>query len=139
MPRKGRGGKRAGKPQKAYGNRSDLNSVKELPVSTTGNEYGERKRREDAVAAMPIPTGGGTARIAPRADRRPVPQPIPGGFAAKTARPNEPLTAGLPMGPGPNQPPVAVDQTSMELRAIYSKYPSEALRGIIEDLETGGR
>lgn len=88
-----RGGPRNGTPGKAYGNRSDLRGQKPpgaaLPVQTApGQAYGMRKQQEDAQRALPIAT--------PAA---PAPTQVP-SLADPTTRPNEPVTTGLPMGPG---------------------------------------
>lgn len=96
-----RGGRRAGAPGKAYGNRSDLNTNR-APVRIGGQAYGmqaEQVRAQQAVPVGPTPTVG-----------VPSPAPAPTGTPAPTAlipldaptmRPNEPVTAGSPSGPGP--------------------------------------
>lgn len=51
-----------------------------------------------------------------------------------TARPDEPLTAGaVPLIGG--TPDTAVIE---QLRALYSRFPSEDLREVLEDAEAGG-
>jgi hypothetical protein len=63
-----------------------------------------------------------------------------GDLLGPTARPDEPLTAGIADGPG--QGPGVVPQMQAQdpdiaaLRAIYKAHPSEALRQIIETAET---
>src|ERR1044072_3488759 len=96
-----RGGRRAGAPGKAYGNRTDLNQTK-LPAASYpmgGNQgYGEQKAMMDAQAAVPVASPPSPGPSAP-----PQAGPLPGGlgdFARPSDRPHEPLTHGLPTGPG---------------------------------------
>lgn len=59
---------------------------------------------------------------------------------APTMRPDEPLTAGVDIGPGPGAPPMsqpATDPLIEELRAAYLAFPSEDLRELLEDYDTG--
>jgi hypothetical protein len=110
MPR-GRGGKRQGTPGTSYGNRSDLN----MPISTVPNqEYGKAAMQKQAQQAVPM--GQSPVSAAPAESGAPqatasVPLPRPGSlpYISPTARPNEPVTAGLPFGPGADsvRPPEA--------------------------------
>lgn len=105
-----RGGKRQGTPGKAYGQRTDLQAVKVAP----GQQYG--KATEQRKAQQAVPMAGATSPGPP-----PAPQPAPVGptsmmpglaqmpaqapgsltpLDAPSTRPNEPLTAGMAMGPG---------------------------------------
>lgn len=61
---------------------------------------------------------------------------LPPSLDAPTERPEEPLTAGSPSGPGPgpealNLAPPEQDEAD-ELRAIYKMFPTEGLRELIE-------
>jgi len=65
--------------------------------------------------------------------------PLPGtlGSLLPSQRPGEPLTHGLPSGPGggpevllPTRMPPTADYLG-QLRAIYAQYPTEALRELI--------
>jgi hypothetical protein len=119
MPRKGRGGARLGKPGVAYGNRTDLNAQ---PVRTApGQPYGAAKAQADAQRQMPLP------QLPPAAAA-----PAPGvpsstgapelvGLYAPTMRPDEPVQAGLPIGPG--EGPIAGPTPKERLQAIYRQYP----------------
>jgi hypothetical protein len=94
-----RGGRRDGTPGRAYGNRSDLNGPKPpgmpLPVqAASGQAYGARKQQEDAQRAIPMASAPGMSQPAMS------PEQIP-SLTDPTTRPNEPVTAGLPVGPGP--------------------------------------
>src|SRR5690348_16582488 len=124
MPRKskttgtGRGGPRQGTPGAAYGNRTDLNANRKpstQPIRTPrGMPYGEAGRQAAAQKVLPIPaapspsapsaasgSSGGSGSVLP-------PDVDPGALLASlptlggpTSRPTEPVTAGLPIGPGP--------------------------------------
>lgn len=102
-----RGGARTGTPGKAYPERTDLNIVKPLPVTTGPSPvYGDAAnlaRAQQAVpmapppsAAVPTLAGGGGPSAAPAPAG-----PPPADLHAPTQRPNEPVTTGLPVGPGP--------------------------------------
>jgi hypothetical protein len=72
--------------------------------------------------------------------------PMPGSLGpldAPTARPNEPVTAGAPVGPGPGPEAVAAlglgGEDLDELRALFQRFPQyDGLRQIIEEIEEGG-
>lgn len=101
-----RGGRREGRPGKAYAARTDLQAVKVAP----SKQYGQAAAQAAAQRAVPLagatspgpmPTGGAPAAGAPAP--RPMPGVMPGAVTpldAPTQRPSEPLTAGMPMGPG---------------------------------------
>ena len=94
----------------------------------------------EAQRAVPMGRSPVETQAAQTAQR---PQPmLPGSFTAPTARPNEPITAGAPFGPGPG--PVAAgipdnqqieDDALIEMRAIYRMYPSQELADIIQFYE----
>lgn len=89
-----------------YPNRSDLQTA--TSAVPTGQAYGARQATEQSLKVVPIagasgPGGGGSQPPSPpgpidAATNMPPPQ---GGLGAPTARPNEPVTAGLPVGAGP--------------------------------------
>jgi hypothetical protein len=64
-------------------------------------------------------------------------------LSAPTARPNEPVTAGLPMGAGPGpeamtQPVGGMDGSDQVLANLYAAYrtaPTEGLRALIQQTE----
>lgn len=128
MPR-GRGGRRRGKAGKPYANRSDLRAQ---PISVpTGGEYGSRKASEDAQRAIPLSRPAEPA-VAPEVGAAPTAMPGQIPFSSDSAFPNEPVTAGAPMGMGPGPealvtrppPPTLIDtlaslpNASPELRAL---------------------
>lgn len=81
-PRVGRGGPRVGTPGTAYGNRTDLQSPGNLP-------YGQATQLQQSAQIM---SQAGAATTPPPPPRQP--------FNRPTERPNEPVTHGLPFGPG---------------------------------------
>ena len=102
----------------------------------TGQTYGqaaEQRRSQRAVRPGPPPTEQGAGAPAPMPLTRP------------TERPNEPITAGAPIGAGPGMEalePVGIqpgsrEDTLLRLRAIVSRYPSPALLQLLYDLEQG--
>jgi hypothetical protein len=99
MPRKGRGGERQGTPGTSYANRTDLN----MPISTVPNqEYGMATAQRQAQQVVPMNASPSVApQAAAMAARPTVPAPGSLPYIAPTQRPNEPVTAGLPFGPGP--------------------------------------
>jgi hypothetical protein len=126
----GSGGRRAGRQGVAYGNRSDLNK---LPIRTaTGQTYGQAGAQQAAQRAVPMAPPSATPLAPPSSSAVPLNAP--------TARPNEPVTAGLSSGPGPG--PEALMQTQMDttraqLAALYRLYPNNDLLGLLEDVDRG--
>ena len=88
-------------------------------MAARGQTYGKRKEQEDAQRAVPM---GRSPVEAPQVVR---PRPAaPGSLTATTARPNEPITAGAPFGPGPGPMGAGIpmmtrrDSAMAELRQI---------------------
>lgn len=120
---------------KQYPNRSDLRNSAKLPAkAATGQTYGEAGKQMQAqravpMAAPPTPTPPPQPRVAPGSM---------GPLNRPTERPNEPVTAGAPFGPGRNEQlggymgPRNSDPILDELRAIYSVSPNEALADMID-------
>lgn len=127
---RGRGGRRQGLPGKSYTNRSDLQTkprqatqpIRVVPSQT----YGEGIAQRAAQQAIPLPAA---------------PPPL----SAPTARPNEPVTAGLPTGAGPG--PAAVtrplqaaaldaDQSlEAQLRGLYLANPNSDIARLIAQIQ----
>lgn len=123
------------------------------PVRTNrGQEYGAAKAQAEAQAAQPLPTSTATApnlsqlpgggRAGDASQRVPV-GPEPGSLprlSDPTARPNEPITAGMPMGPGPGPEALTAQSFGPEelsvLRGVFLQYPNEDLRRLIEWTES---
>lgn len=94
MPRKsktqpGQGG--------AYANRTDLTTGTQAVSAPTGLPYGERQALEQAQQQAPLPQQAGFDQTLAAAMGHNF-QPV--GLGAPTQRPHEPITHGLPMGPG---------------------------------------
>jgi hypothetical protein len=100
----------------------------------TGQTYGEASRQQASQRAVrpgPPPPPGAGVQAGPLPLTRP------------SERPNEPVTAGIPMGEGPG--PEALDAAAIQpgsredsllrLRAIVSRYPSPALLQLLYDFE----
>lgn len=123
------GGTRVGTPGENYPNRSDMRQPKQAPV---GGEYGERKRLMDAQKVVALPQGGSSPERIPADDTRGM---VP-GLGDPSANLDEPLTAGLPMGPGAGPDALMTGHLpNMELRilkAVFQRHPNEDLRRIIE-------
>jgi hypothetical protein len=114
------GGERKGRPGQAYPNRTDMQAG--------DRQYGDGVNQAAVKSATPnaAPPRGG-----------PVP-PAPGqldGLGAPTQRPDEPVTAGLNVGPGPGaeglQPGTTHDPALWELRALAQLHPSPDLLRLI--------
>jgi len=98
-----RGGRRGGAKGGDYPNRTDLRAGPLAATAPRGLPYGERQQLMAAQRAVPMGTptspGGGPAPQSQPSQQGPLPGTLP--FLHPTARPNEPVTAGIPLGPGP--------------------------------------
>jgi hypothetical protein len=128
-----------------YPNRTDLsNPAKKLAVTTApGQTYG--KAGEQRRAQQAVPMGTPQQPQAPQQQQQQQPLPVT-PLNAPTERPDEPITAGNPLGAGPGmdmlpQPmPMATAPGSRQdlinqVRYIYSKTPNTALLQLILELE----
>ena len=86
-------------PPPARNTQDNTQAVRRIP----GMEYGEQKELVEQQQAAPLPKAG-VPQAQPQRPRRPMPNIDVFG---STQRPSEPVTAGLPFGPGagPMQPP----------------------------------
>ena len=112
----------------AYPQRTDLNMA---PSAVPGQTYGEAGAQMAAQRAVPM-----GAPAAPKA-----PTVAPGQYGPldrPTERPNEPVTAGAPFGPGRMSQgnayigPRNSDPILDELRALYTSYPSDELADMLD-------
>ena len=112
--------------------------------NASGGQYGQRAELTQlaqgapmaqavpVLPGVPTPTGTGTP-------------PVPTvGIFEPTQRPNEPITAGVDVGPGPGSealmtPVDSPDQLATFARAMYMANPSPQLRRIVEAFEEEGR
>jgi hypothetical protein len=128
MPRKSPGGMRQGAPGKAYSNRKDLNPTAKQPIRSAPNQqYGARTAQEEAQKVIPLPE-----------------TPQPGSFGQltrPTERPNEPVTAGIPAGPGPNRINNADQLMPMDkdplviAQSLYRASPSPEIARLVRFME----
>lgn len=128
------GGARQGQPYRSYNNRTDLNSgTRTTGAGSADATYGDGVNAETVRTATPnaprppAPTrGGGQGMVGPGAI---------GPLDAPTDRPDEPLTAGLPIGPGPGPAGMAalpeLNPDIERLRALARIYPSRDLMRLI--------
>lgn len=118
----------------AYAQRTDLNSSAMTP------EYGGVKALADAQRVVPVAP---SPTSAPPQIQRPIPGEM-GSFTRPTERPNEPITAGAPFGPGPGlevmprpvmpEPGSNLDMAE-RLRAIIAVHPNPNLIALLSSLE----
>jgi len=145
MPRKSnRGGVRQGTPGKAYSNRTDLNQPVQVAPS---KEYGQGVQQAAAQRAIPLPNAAAQAP-APgpmSAPSAPVSGPMPGELGpldAPSQRPGEHVSTGLPVGPGAGPEAISAysgDDTGIQLRALYAKFPNQDLADMIQVFEASRR
>lgn len=92
-----------------------------------GQGYGEQAEQRRQLEQLPM----GPAP-------RPNPQQPP-RLTAPSARPNEPVQAGLPMGAGPGPEALGTMDgqrlTRQTLQAMLRRFPSPALRKMLMDME----
>src|SRR5438105_4320005 len=123
-----RGGTRTGTPGKAYKQRTDM----QQPVRVvTGQAYGQAQALQNAQRAIPLPNNQAVpapiSPASPAAAGGPGPPALPGqnDFLRPTERPGEPVTAGIPSGPGPGPealstiPPADPNQADAQQWARY--------------------
>lgn len=118
-----RGGRREANG-KANPNRTDLNAPKPVPVARfTDQEYGQQAQQVASQQQVPI--------TAPA-----IPPVTP--LDAPTTRPQEPVTHGLPSGPGagPEALGLGGDDHLAAMRAALSMYPDpDLMRAILDEEE----
>lgn len=133
---RGRGGyQRPSKPAAASGpgslsKRTDGRQPVRAPA---GGSYGDRKELEDAQRAQPLPAEGGPPGSGPAGGGGRGGGIPPDGIFGATGRPDEPMTAGVPFGPGADGDVSLVGSDPVaEIRAVYKHFPSPALRRLID-------
>jgi hypothetical protein len=100
-------------------------------VASDPNVYGDRKATQELMSAAPM------------AKAQPVPSapPITSLFAP-TERPNEPVTAGNPLGPGPGPEALNLPARSFSATQILSRLaqndPTGEVEMILQDLSSRG-
>lgn len=124
---------------KQYPNRTDLaNPAKKVAkMAPKGQTYGTATRQLQAQAQVPMASGDITTPQAQAAVPRVSPGSL-GAFDRPTDRPDEPLTAGAPFGPGPapaqlGMPTVFGGPKPIdEIRALYQMFPNEDLAALLD-------
>ena len=106
-------------PPPARNTQDNTQAVRRIP----GMPYGEQQELTQQQQAAPLPKDT-TPQAQPVRPTRPMPQL---DVFAETQRPNEPVTSGLPFGPGVGPTEPIADDPDMLLRAIYSVYPDPLL------------
>lgn len=136
------GGARQGTPGTPYQNRTDLQTQK--PTAATGQAYGQAGAQLAAQKAVPI--AGAAAGVPPQAQPAPgqgpmAPPPPPPDLYRPTENPNEPVTHGLPMGPGGGPEALPIQNTAMgdpiaiQIRAMLRADPNnQELANLVADL-----
>ena len=94
----------------------------------TGGPQGQRQQLETAQQVIPLPDRQSGGAPPPQTNGAPVERPDVFG---PTARPNEPLTAGAPAGPGPNGIGILPEDFIQQLRAYQMQFPSPGLGRLI--------
>ena len=105
-------------------------------MAARGQTYGKNKEQMQAQRAVPMRRS--PTEIQARSTKQAPLTPI----TAPSARPDEPITAGAPFGPGPGPMETGMptqeqndDDALRELRAVYMMYPSQELADIIQFYE----
>ena len=129
-----------------YPNRSDLRNPATRQVRFTGQTYGQATQQEQAQQAVPPGTSPATVQgqqAAAQQTQRPTPGQQP--FTRPTQRPDEPVTAGSPFGPGPNrvsfQPRrlMPVDDVEENLAVLYQMYPNDGIKLLLDRIRENKR
>lgn len=133
-----RGGHREPTPGRLYANRRDL--ATQPAQAPKGQGYGGAKRLIDAQRKQPI-AGSPTAQIGLNPGGQ-LPALAPGDIPSlddPSAYPDEPVTTGLASGPGAGPESLLTGPFGSEslslLRTVYSKFPNEDIRRLIEQTE----
>ena len=93
---RGVSGRNTNVPPPARNYNDNTQAVRRIP----GVDYGEQKALVEQQQAAPLPKSG-VPQAQPQRPRRPMPNV---DVFAQTARPSEPVTSGLPFGPGVGAP-----------------------------------
>lgn len=119
-----RDGTRQGTPGRSYPNRSDLRQTVAPPDTPAPDEHGQKVRRERQMQALP-------------------PGPPPNRLAGPSTRPNEPVQAGLPIGPGPGASGVAAmsrsDRVLTRLQALVQVSGDPQLAAMVGRVQAARR
>lgn len=137
--RQNNGGVRQGQAGQAYSNRSDMRTQK--VQAAPGQAYGQAGAQQAAQRAVPV-AGGTPPPPAPGPGQGPMaaPGPVPDLYRP-TERPDEPVTHGLPYGPGAGPEVLPIQNTQMgdpvaiQIRAMLRANPTNTeLANLVADL-----
>jgi hypothetical protein len=118
---RGVSGRNTNVPPAARNYQDNTQAVRRIPDVPQGMQ----KELTEQQQAAPLPKDTlPQAQAQPVRPRRSMPQM---DIFAETQRPSEPVTAGLPFGPGVGSTEPIADDPDMLLRAIYSVYPDPLL------------
>lgn len=115
---------------------------KKAPIKIPGQEYGaqaEQVRSQQAVPVAPPPSAAPVqTSLETLLAGAPRPSDAPTLLDGESERPHEPITAGLPSGPGPGPealmtPGVFLNRRpgTDELEALFAVFPFEGIRRIL--------
>jgi hypothetical protein len=135
------GGARQGTPGTPYQNRRDLQTQK--PTAAPNQEYG--KAGQQLASQRAVPMAGAAAGVPPTAQpapgQGPMQAPPPPDLYRPTELPNEPVTHGLPTGPGGGPEALPIQNTQMgdpiaiQIRAMLRANPNnQELANLVADL-----
>ncbi len=140
-----RGGKRVGSAGRNYANRSDLRSGPRKPSTpqvapaSTNPQYGAQAAQLRSLQALPLaPASPSPPQVAPANGTGAAPPSPIIPLDAPTMRPDEPLTAGVDVGPGPGAPQPLQPSTINDLLRVVAPTSPE-LAQLYEYLTAGGR
>lgn len=94
-----------------------VDNNKQAAQYISGMPYGEGAEVNAVANAVPLAAAGNPANNAAAAQpAMPIssPMPMPIGFNAPTERPNEPITSGVPVGPGSNNLSLPLDTAALK-------------------------
>ena len=124
-----------------YSNRTDLQNpaAKMAATAAKGQSYGEAGKQIASQQAVPM--GPSPAPTTPQGI-------APGSMGAldrMTERPNEPITAGMDFGAGPNTAQAGIpivapgfDDSLEELKVLYRQFPNTDLGNLLSSLLNEG-
>ena len=111
------------------------------PVAPVGGVYGSATTALASQRAVPVaPAPASSPRQAPP-PRRPPAQRVLGPIDRPTERPDEPLTAGLPIGPGPGPEVLGAipDDDALDAQALAPYLPTLELMASSPNASTAMR
>jgi hypothetical protein len=122
-----------------YSNRSDLRDAATRTARFTGQTYGQAGQQQAAQQAVRPGASPTSVQAQQMAARRVAPGQR--SLNRPTERPNEPITAGAPFGPGPGPEAISMptriiprDKVLEQLVALHNAFPNDRLRRLIQNV-----